>query len=290
MPEKDDQGQGLRETRVVDEGAAIPSQASQVDMDARINDSDRTWRDHAVDSGGGELRIDETPTSEGTLPPPSAHRADTMVRAVSPEARQEMEHGNDFSNEASFTKGDNAPTTDRSRYPYTVEDMDELLTEAPKGIFPDTPGGDGATPLSPDRTTFLATMGDRGHFPSRQETVKWTQAVFNAIRQCAIEHDDALATEFASVVRIGEAPEVQVEEMMWGGDFLGRITRGLAVCSNWSKATFYEQVAEYAGETVDDPWVDAAVHGFFGATKALLGDDADRIGNLGELQDVWNRV
>jgi len=288
MPERDDQGQGLRETRVVDEGAAIPSQASRADMDARINDSDRTWRDQAHDSGGGELRIEEQPTSEGTLPPPSAHRADTMVRAVSPAARQEMERGNDRTNQPSFTKGDNAPTADRSRYPYTVEDMDELLTEAPKGLFPDTPGGDGATPLSPDRGTFLATMGDRGHFPSQQETEKWARAVFNAIRQCAIEHDEALATEFASVVRIGEAPEVQVEEMMWGGDFLGRMRNALNVDSKWSVQDFYAHVAGEAGQHVDDPKVEAAIVSFFGTLKSYLTGDG--MTNLNELQEVWNRV
>lgn len=241
-----------------------------------------------VDASGTETSGEQ----ENMLPPPSAHRPDTMVRAVSPDARQEMEHGatGNFGNQPSFTKGDNAPPLDQSRYPYTVEQMDQILSEAPRSGFPDTPGGDGATPLSADRNGFLAMMGDRGRFPSERETERWARAVFNAIRQCAIEEDHALATEFASVVRVGEAPEVQVEEMMWGGDFLGRLSRALSVTCTWPRSKFYEQVAEEAGETPDDPWVDAAVHSFLGTLKSYLGDEADGVPNLGELQSVWETV
>lgn len=286
MTEPNESGKNVRDTQIVDPAAETPSRAAQV--------TGRTLVDRepgrAPEPDGGELRIDQEPGEDGKLPPPSAHRADTMVRAVGPDARQEMEHNGVFRNQASFTKGVNAPTTDQSRYNYTVEEMDEMLSEAPRGLFPDTPGGDGATPLSADRNAFLDTMGERGHFPSRRETEKWARAVFNALRQRAVEQDDALAMEFSAVVRVGEAPEVQVEEMMWGGDFLDRMSRALSVAGTWTKNEFYEQVAEEAGATVDDPWVDAAVHSFLGTLKSFLGDDR-RVGtDLGELQEIWSKV
>ena len=297
MPNNTDRGENSRESQNADYDPTMPQAASPADDELPIDSSQNSG------SPGGDVQdaglADEASTGIGgtdaaqgdTLPPPSAHRPDTMVRAVSPDARQQMERGGNFGNQASFTKGVNAPPIDQSRYPYTVEDMDEILSEAPRGLFPDTPGGDGATPLSADRNTFLRMMGDRGHFPSQQETEKWAHAVFNALRQCAIEQDDALATEFKDVVRFGEAPEVQVEEMMWGGDFVSRFARMAALLQNWSKQEFYEQLAEEAHETPDDPWVDAAVHSFFGALKRAMGPDAERgIGNLGELQEVWDRA
>lgn len=245
------------------------------------------------DSGRDPTRSEaiENAASEGKLPPPSAHRPDTIVRAVAPEARVEMERGNDFRNEPSFTKGHNAPTADRSRTTYTTEQMDEYLSEAPRGIFPDTPGGAGATPLSADRDTFLNDVTRIGHFPSRNEAEKWTRAVFNALRHHTYETDDALTLELKEVVRFGEAPEVQVEEMMWGGDFVDRYTRMVSLLGNWSRQEFYNQIAQQIGETPDDPWVDAAVHGFFGALKGVIDGEADRaVSNLGEMQEVWDRA
>ena len=297
MPEKDDQGRSARETQIVDESAETPSRTANVPYDARGDRSDASSAvggmtdEDLADATRTEVRIDEpSDPNAGELPPPSAHRADTMVRAVGPDARTAMERDDTRTNEASFTKGINAPTADRTRYPYTVEQMDEYLTEAPRGLFPDTPGGDGATPLSADRNSFLAEMGDRGHFPSQDETEKWARAVFNALRQHAVETDDALATEFADVVRVGEAPEVQVEEMMWGGDPIERMSRLVATAGNWSQRELYEQVAEEVGETVDDPWVDAAVHSFMGTLKAFLGPESDQVPDLGELQPIWDRV
>jgi len=245
------------------------------------------------DSGRDPARSEaiENAAAEGKLPPPSAHRPDTIVRAVGPDARVEMERGNDFRNEPSFTKGQNAPTADRSRTQYTTEQMDEYLNEAPRGIFPDTPGGAGATPLSADRNTFIDDVARIGHFPSRNEAEKWTRAVFNALRYHTYETDDALTLEFKEMVRFGEAPEVQVEEMMWGGDFVNRYTRMISLLQNWPKREFYNQVAQEIGETPDDPWIDVAVHSFFSALKRNLGDDAHRaVGNLGEMQDVWDRA
>jgi hypothetical protein len=299
MPEQNERGRNDRETEVkIDAAAETPSRvadatgSSLAGSQRNIGDAGGSDRQTGFpDRGGADMRIvDSSAPDADTLPPPSAHRADTIVRGVSPEARQTMERGGSTGNEPSFTKGRNAPPTDQSRYPYTVEQMDELLTEAPPGLFPDTPGGDGATPLSADRNHFLAEMGNRGRFPSQQETDRWARAVFNAFRHRAIEVDDALTAEFAGLVRVGEAPEVQVEEMMWGGDYLDRFTRLVTVLGAWTKEEFYEQVAEEAGETVDDPWVDAAVHSFFGTLKAFLGDDADRVGNLGELTPVWEQA
>ena len=298
MAQDDERGRNVRHTGIVDEAAAIPSRAAEVARASGLDRADDTGSDGEsdrdtgfADRGGAELRIDESQAAtEDTLPPPSAHRADTMVRGVAPDARQQMERGDQQVNQASFTKGVNAPPMDQSRYPYTVEDMDELLRDAPRGLFPDTPGGDGATPLSSDRTTFLANMGDRGHFPSHQETEKWARAVFNALRECAIEQDTAVATQFADVVRVGEAPEVQVEEMMWGGDFLTRMTMALQAAGACSRSDIYRRVADEAGETVDDPWVDAAVHSFLGTLKSFHGTDAERIGGLGGLQDIWDRA
>lgn len=171
-----------------------------------------------------------------------------------------------------------------------VAEMDEMLTTGPKGIFPDAPGGDGATPLSADRNGFLVEMGNRGHFPSQQETEHWARAVFNALRHRAIEVDDALATEFAALVRVGEAPDVQVEEMMWGGDYLDRSIRLLSMLGAWTHHDFYEQVAQEGGETANDPWVDAAIHSYLGTLKAFLGSDADGVANLGELTAVWEQA
>jgi len=291
MPERDDHHRSVRHSEIVDSAAETPSRAAAAagsPMDERsANVGSITGKTR--DTGGADLRIDppENPDDD-TLPPPSAHRADTMVRAVSPEARQEMERGGTFGNQPSFTKGVNAPTVDQSSYPYTVEQMDEILTEAPRGLFPDTPGGDGATPLSADRKQFLQEMGNRGHFPSERETERWARAVFNALRQRAVEQDDALAEEFAAVVRVGEAPEVQVQEMMWGRDFLDRMSRALSVSGTWSRQTFYEYVAQEAGEAVDDPWVDAAVYSFLGTLKSFIGDDG-AAPELGELQAIWER-
>lgn len=257
------------------------------------NNRSRGAQPDTADSGmdqGRSAGIQAAETS-GQLPPPSAFRPDSVVRATGADARREMQqHANsDHDNDPNFTKGHNAPTSDQARTGYTVEQMDSYLEEAPRGVFPDTPGGAGATPLSADRGTFIGEVARRGHFPSNREAEKWTRAVFNALRHRAIEVDDALATEFASVVRVGEAPEVQVEEMMWGGDFVDRFSRLVCILQDWTKAEFYQQVAEEGHETVDDPWVDAAIHSFFGVLKQSLGDDADHC-KLGQMQDVWERA
>lgn len=254
-------------------------------------DPDSPGDDDAADSGMDPVRTQgiEAAAEAGKMPPPADYRADSVVRATGPDARVEMERGGDFRNEPNFTKGMNAPTMDESRANYTVQQMDEYLTESRRGLFPDTPGGAGATPLSADRSAFINEVTRLGHFPSTQEAEKWTRAVFNALRQRAIEVDDALASEFASIVRVGESPNVQIEEMMWGGDYVDRFSRLVCILQDWTRAAFYEQVAEEAHETTDDPWVDAAVYAFFGAVKRSLSDGADHC-NVGELQDVWDRA
>lgn len=288
--ERDDGGRSARHTEIAVDGAAeTPARAAEASakMEGHISDlAAGTAPEATRDRGGAELQFQQ----EGDERFATAHRSDTIVRAVGPDARQEMESGGSEGNQASFTKGINAPTADRSRYPYTAEEMDEQLTEVPRGTFPDTPGGAGATPISPDRETFLASMVERGNFPSQRDGERWALAVFNAIRQRAIEQDDALAAEFAGVVRVGEAPEVQVAEMMWGGDFVDRLSRALPSVGTWSKQEFYHMVAGEAGETIDDPWIDAAVYSFMGALKASMGAQASSMSNLGELQDVWEQA
>jgi hypothetical protein len=262
-----------------------------------------TEHDDTRTTSPGQSRVEPDPQTDQDLeqmadhtagedPPPAEHRPDTMVRATGPEARVTMERdGFTFGNEPSFTKGVNAPTSDQTRLPYTVEQMDEYLNEAPEGLFPDTPGGAGATPLASDRNTFLDTALELGRFPSHGEAEKWMQAVFNALRERAYELDDPIVGEFAQVVRVGEAPEVQVKEMMWGGDFIDRYTRLVTFLRDWNKQEFYAKVASEAEETPDDPWVEAAVYSFLGTLKRQLGDDADRaVGNLGDFQEVWDRA
>jgi uncharacterized protein (DUF2267 family) len=223
---------------------------------------------------------------DGTLPPPETHRPDTMVRGVSPNARKEMENAEntDLHNQASFTKGKNAPTVDRTGLPYTVEQMDEMFTQAPKPLFPDSPGGGGAAPLSADRDAFLDDMVACGHFGSRQEAARWAKAVFDALRLRLIEVDSARATVFDSVVRVGEAPEVQVEEMMWGQGYVDRFSLLVSNLRDWNKSDFYRQVANYGRVQPDDPWVEVAVHSFFSALKRRIGDAAC---DVGELRELW---
>jgi uncharacterized protein (DUF2267 family) len=288
-PEASGQNRSVRDSEIVDPGAETPSRAAAAGHAAGADALQRLGRELSErERGGADVFIEHGSADGDTVAPPSAHRADHMVRGVSGEARQQMERGNQQTNEPSFTKGANAPTMDQSRGLYTVEEMDQMLTQAPRGIFPDTPGGDGATPLSVERDTFLANMTERGRFDSDDETVRWARAVFNTIRERAIEHDNALAADFSDVIRVGEAPEVQVEEMMWGGDFLGRMQRALGVKSSWSVEDFYASVAAEAGTTPDDAWVDAAVHSFLGTLKSYLGDGG--IASVGELQAVWDRV
>lgn len=287
--ESSGQNRNARHSELVDPGAETPRRAAAIAHEtgldqARTDDQDDSARPH----GGADVRIERGAADGDTTPPPSAHRPDSMVRAVSGEARQEMERGDQQRNESNFTKGRNAPTLDQSRYPYTVEDMDAALSEAPRPIFPDAPGGDGATPLSVERDTFLANMQERARFASDDETVRWAQAVFNGIRERAITQDETLGDLFSEVIRIGEAPEVAVEEMMWGGDFIGRMQKALAVDSSWTQEQFYSFVAQEADASANDPWVEAAVSSFLGTLKSYLGDEAPE--KLNELQAVWDRA
>lgn len=288
--ERDPHQPGTQPDAAMDGATSIGDDAGVFTSSGRIEQETQT---DGADSGADAQRSEGIAQAQesGKLPPPTAFRADAVVRATGPDARREMQqHANsDHDNDPNFTKGHNAPTSDQARTGYTVEQMDRYLDEAPRGLFPDTPGGAGATPLSGDRPTFISEISRRGHFPSTREAEKWARAVFNALRHRAVEVDDSLAAEFASVVRVGESPAVQVEEMMWGGDFVDRFSRLVCILQGWSRSEFYAQVAREGRETADDPWVDAAVYSFFGTLKQSLGDDAQHC-TLGELQDTWDRA
>ncbi len=149
----------------------------------------------------------------------------------------------------------------------------------------------GSTPPSPDRAAFLRTMSDRARFPSLDETERWAQAVFNALRHHALEQDPSLLTEFSSVVKVGEAPEVQVREMLWGGNFTERMLTMASYLGSWDRAGLDQKVADEAGVQPGDPWIDAAVTSFFGALKVQAGDDADHsLPALGALQPLWDQA
>jgi len=231
----------------------------------------------------------ESSKHNSTLPPPVAHREDTVVRATTAEARRELSNIGEH-NQHSFTKGDNAPTFNESGLPYTIEDMDAQRYGTPPESFGDTPGGAGATPLSAERDLFIDHVMRQGHFPSRQEATTWTRAVFNALRQHAIENDPAITSELAPVIRVGEAPEVQVEEMMWGGDYATRMMKLLVASSDWSKEDLCREVAKEGNSTAEDPWVEAAIYSFFDALKLATKDSAHPISSLGQLQEIWDRA
>lgn len=275
--------------------AATPGTSSIGDDAGVWEDGEAAPRDLAddADSGRDQARseaIEQSSTDGEHDAPPASYRPDSVVRAVSPEARVEMERGDSHRNEANFTKGRNAPTLNQMQgSSKTTDATDEYLFNAPRGIFPDTPGGAGATPLATARRSFLNDVASIGHFPSLGEAERWTRAVFNSLRHRAVEVDDQMAAELASVIRVGEAPEVQVEEMMWGGDWLARFSQLVCLLQNWKRVEFYEQVAQQASETPDDPWVDAAVYSFFGALKRAMGDNAERC-SVGELQEAWDKA
>ncbi|MBA3944508.1 MAG: hypothetical protein H0X37_08105 [Herpetosiphonaceae bacterium] len=146
----------------------------------------------------------------------------------------------------------------------------------------------GSTALSPDRDAFLHVMSDYGHFSSLGETERWAKGVFDALRHHALEQDETIMTELNGVVKVGEAPETQVREMMWGGNFVERMVEMVSYLQTWTKQGFYAKVAQEAGSREGDALVEAAVCGFFHALKEQLGADADRsVPNLGELQADW---
>ncbi len=146
----------------------------------------------------------------------------------------------------------------------------------------------GSTALSPDREAFLRVMSDYGHFSSLDETERWAKGVFDALRQHALEQDETIMTELNGVVKVGEAPETQVREMMWGGNFAQRMAELTSYLQTWTKQGLYAKVAQEAGSQAGDPWVEAAVCGFFHALKEQLGADAERsVPNLGQLQADW---
>lgn len=219
--------------------------------------------------------------------PPIDQRTDTVASSARAETRREFENRDSVQGSAVMTKGDNAPTFNESGLPYTAEDLD-ALDEGPRHGA-DVPAGSGATSLSTDRDAFINDVMQSGHFGDKQEAEMWTRAVFNALRQRALEADKTVASELSSVIRVGEAPEVQVEEMMWGDDYIARMRIMLEALQNPSKHDFYREVAKDAGKDAEDPWVEDAVYSFFGALKKRLGAGGD-LQNLGELREVWERA
>lgn len=219
--------------------------------------------------------------------PPSIEPEGTIASSADSETRRELETEGNPQGQAVFTKGDNAPTFDEVGLPYTVEDMKALETGPTLGS--DMPSGSGATPLSIDRDAFIHDVMRSGHFVSPAEALTWCRAVFDALRRRALEADHTIMTELAPVVRAGEAPEVQVEEMMWGGDYAQRMLMLLKALDQPTKSEFYRDVAQQVNETADDPWVENAVYSFFGALKQRVSSD-ESLDNLGELHEVWQRA
>lgn len=230
---------------------------------------------------------DEQRNDHDTTQPPQAEPDGTIASSADSETRRELESEGNPQGAAVFTKGDNAPTFNQTGLPYTVQDMDDLETGPTRGS--DTPSGSGATPLSLDREAFIHDVMRSGHFISPGEAQTWSKAVFNALRRRALEADHTVMTAFAPLVRAGETPDVQVEEMMWGGDYAQRMLMLLKTLNSPSKAEFYRDVAQQVNETADDPWVEDAVYSFFGALKQRVGGD-ETLENLGELHDVWVRA
>ena len=96
--------------------------------------------------------------------------------------------------------------------------------------------------------------------------------------------DRARAIEFL------KALDIRISVGHWSaGDFVDRFSRLVCILQEWTKDEFYAQVAEEAGDTADDPWVDASVHSFFGALKRSMGDASDHC-RVGELQEIWDRA
>jgi len=232
-------------------------------------------------------RRDSEVTIEAGQPPQVTLRH-TAASSADDATRRNMQNTDGAQGAAGYTKGNNANTMERTGLPYTAEDMARQGAGPSRGA--DVPAGSGATPISADRDAFLADMVESGHFGGTDEADKWATAVFNALRERALESDTsmAVATELGSVIRVGEAPEVQVAEMIWGGDFVARLRTLIGALSDVGKDDFLRTVATYAKSSADSPWVEDAVYSFFGALKRRAGDvDASRLGELGQ---IWQRT
>jgi hypothetical protein len=215
--------------------------------------------------------------------PPQVTLNHTAASSADDATRRNMQNTDGAQGAAGFTKGNNANTMERTGLPYTTEDMARQGAGPARGA--DVPAGSGATPISADRDAFLAEMVKNGRFGDAAEADRWATAVFNALRERALASDKTIASELGAVVRVGEAPEVQVAEMIWGGDFVARMQAMLGAMSEVKQGDFLRTVATYANSSPEDPWVEGAVYSFFGALKSRAGDvDA---GKLGELGEIW---
>lgn len=173
--------------------------------------------------------------------------------------------------------------------------IDGIGTNIPTGLHrpANTATPDALTPsnISPDRKSFLAAMQTAGDFGSTSHAERWAKAIFNAARHRALEHDDVAYRELTPVVKVGEAPEVQVAEMMWSGDYLARMTMFTSYLQTWDRNGFFTKVAQEADVQRDDTEIEAATSAFFAALKGQLGATADtQLPNLGELQPLWDNA
>ena len=217
---------------------------------------------------------------------PQAKQPPRIASSASSEARQELENEGNPQGAAVFTKGDNAPTFNQTGLPYTQTDMNRQQHEPDGGA--DQPGGDGATPLSRERGNFLKDVMRTGHFADQVEAVLWTKAFFNVLREYALPHNVELRSELSQLVREGESPDVQLQEMLWGGDFVDRFARMLNAMQAPSRQVFLRGMATAANTSADDPWVEDALYAILSAIKER--SDAVDSNGLGDLQTIWERT
>ncbi len=126
--ESSPQNRGLRDSQVVDPSAETPSRAAHAGHQAGADvlqdlggERPDEFRPHRSCGSSYRTSIDWM-MIQCRLPRLIVLIPWSVPSVVKPAntwsvARQEV-------NEANFTKGENAPTVDRSRYPYTVEEMD----------------------------------------------------------------------------------------------------------------------------------------------------------------------
>ncbi|GAC1636624.1 MAG: hypothetical protein NVS4B8_00240 [Herpetosiphon sp.] len=148
-----------------------------------------------------------------------------------------------------------------------------------------------STPLSPHRHEFLQALAGRAGLSIRSEAEHWALGVFDALRYHALSADPSFRSRLSGVVRVGEAPEVQRDEMLWGGNFVERLVEFVSFLQTWNRESFLHKVAEEAGVKFDGPTVEAAVLGFFAAMKQQLGSEATNcVPHLGEIESLWQEA
>lgn len=234
-----------------------------------------------------------TPSDPETTPPasttpPRNERGDTIARSASAEAREALLHPDAPQGAAVFTKGDNAPTLNQVGLPYTTEDLNRPAHGPAAGA--DQPGGSGATPLAADRNEFMHEIERAAGLDSLNTARHWTEAIFNTLRALALEHDPATTTTLlAEVTRAGEAPDVALKEMLWGGDYVRRMARLLEIAADQvSEADLLQRLTTMLPDVPAETQVRAALQGLFQALASRLGADERTALKLGALQQLWD--